>query len=220
MVKQLLEGGNMTKGILMRIKRLMDDSEDWPVDLKLKVGSALIALLLQTAKFNKLDFHKEMVANISSTSTTAAATSATNTNSGEQPAFVHTTTFITDKKKRIGLVKLDVALYESLLARATGDELSPMMIKYLPMIVPPLFWRNQDHNSSPYYTVKASLVRTYYKQQIHACRQSTMPGLIDSLNYLNSIPWKINKNVYNVIQDAWKQNITIGIMYIYIVFVE
>ena len=193
MVKQLLEGGNVTKGILMRIKRLMDESEEWPVELKIKVGSALVALLLQTAKFDSKDIRLE--AGVGS----------------EQPAMLHTTTFTSDRKKRIGLIKLDPARYESLLARATGDELSPMMIKYLPMIVPPLPWRNQDQNAVPYYLVKAPLVRTFYKQQIHAVRQSTMPGLIDSLNYLNSIPWKINSNVYHVIQEAWKQNITIGV---------
>jgi DNA-directed RNA polymerase, mitochondrial len=194
MVRQLLEGGSMTKGILMRIKRLME-AEEWPKDVKLKLGSALIALLLQTAKFEP---SRKMAQSHGLTE-------------GSYPALCHTSAFLPAKQKRVGLIMLHPALYESFLTDGSSFvELSAMLIKYLPMVVPPQPWDHRSASSSPYYSLQANLVRSTSKVQQKAVRLCTMPAVQESLNFINATPWRINAPIYQVIAAAVEQGLDLG----------
>lgn len=208
MVKQLLEGGNVTKSILNRIKKLMD-APDWPKDLKVKLGSALIAMLLQTARH---------------------VSPATKTKPAEHfPALIHTTDFVNhskspffgNKAKKLGLVRLDPALYtkflvvpenvegEKLAAGVIDRELSPMMVRHMPMLTVPRPWNNLE-KSSPYLTLSAPMIRTRDKSQIDAVKHADMKPVLDSLNYISSTPWKVNRTLFDVINKVWDLNLQIG----------
>jgi len=194
MVRQLLEGGSMTKGILMKIKRLME-AEEWPKDVKIKLGSALIALLLQTATF----------------APTARMAENHALTEASYPALLHTTAYIPAKQKRFGMVKLHPALYESFLTNEKAfTEMSAMHIKHLPMVVPPLPWDHSNTSGSPYYRLRANLMRSSSKVQQRAVRRCNMPAVQESLNFINATPWRVNRLVYSVATEAVESGQALG----------
>ena len=216
---QLLEGGNRTRSVLVKIRKLMD-MEEWPKELKIKLGSALLALLLQTAKYapHNWRFNKGSIASMQDGSHKRMYSKDDLIKGVEAvPALQHSTGYVGTKRKRIGLIKLDPLLYDTLItSHAPGEmgyvkgDVSAAMVRYLPMITPPLPWKNSGNNSSPYYLLRTQLLRTYNKQQLHANQRSFIPAVLDCLNYVGSIPWKINKKVYQVIIDACNQGLALG----------
>lgn len=201
LVKQLLDGGNLNRSALSKIKRLMD-CEEWPQDVKVKLGSALLALLLQTAKYMPSEHggllssaHQHVVQDVG------------------VPAMLHSTAYIPSLKKRVGMVKLEPALYEALLNTSTAStDLSPLMIQYMPMLVPPLPWNNGDHNSSPYLKLKTTFIRTFFRHHLKAVQRSNISPVLESINYISSIPWKINRPIYQTVTRLWEEGIVIGIV--------
>lgn len=49
-----------------------------------------------------------------------------------------------------------------------------------------------------YFVLQPSLMRVHSKAQQEAIKLAHIDPIIDALNYLGSIPWRINEKVYNV----------------------
>jgi DNA-directed RNA polymerase len=78
-----------------------------------------------------------------------------------------------------------------------------------PMLVSPNKWNNTFFYGA-YLQQKAPLMKVVCSAQIAAVKQARMKELLDSLDYLGSVGWVINRVLLQVIEEAWKENILLG----------
>jgi DNA-directed RNA polymerase len=122
--------------------------------------------------------------------------------SGEA-AFTHEIRYGNDIKQ--GLISMEKQLFKDMTA---NDVFS--LPRHLPMLVAPRVWDNKKKNSSCFLRLDCSLVRTNSKQQSAAVRRANMTPLLDCINYLGSIGWRINDSMYEVVTACWEQDMQIG----------
>lgn len=159
-----------------RIGKLVDQ-EEWSSETLVKIGGALLSLLLRTAK-------------------TEAGT----------PAFLHATGFFTSSNKRAGTIRLDSGVFKQLSER----DMQFVMPRYLPMLIPPKRWDNKKKKFGCYFRLKAKLMRSFSQGQHEALSRANMPKVLESLNFLGEIPWRVNGAVLNVAKEAWARGIMVG----------
>ena len=163
------------KGLNMRLMKLVDDVK-LSNHIKVKIGAALISLLIRMAKLEN-----------------------------GKPAFRHFSSYLS-RNRLVGQIELDSELFSSILPEAKGTALP----RYLPMVVPPKKWNNKK-GVGCYWILKASLMRTSSNQQLKALSQANIEKILESLNYLGHVPWRINQKMLHIIQEAYnKQKLTIG----------
>jgi DNA-directed RNA polymerase len=124
---------------------------------------------------------------------------------GDVPAFVHTTWYKVNKMKSIGLLRLDESCFKLMAER----EMHTVLPRYLPMIVPPKDWDN-TRKTSCYFRLKSTLMRAFNRSQIDAVRRAEMDGVLEGLNFIGSIPWRINKPMFEIFKTALEHNHAIG----------
>ncbi|OZJ04070.1 hypothetical protein BZG36_03402 [Bifiguratus adelaidae] len=157
----------------------------WPSSVRAKVGSVLTSLLIEAAKI-PVPSHdpatgKKIIENI--------------------PAFFHTYQYL--RGKRIGIIKFSPHLTELISREPLRDTLHPRL---LPMIVHPRPWLTW--NSGGYMATKSTCMRikdspeqvAYLKQ---ASDRDQLGAVLTGLDVLGSTRWSVNKNVFNVVLDAW-----------------
>jgi len=162
--------------------RELVDQEAWSQKLKAKLGGALISMLIRSAKKEALDG-----------------------DGNSEPAFIHTNDFYATLGKRLGILRLDSDLFKKIAEK----ELHHVMPRYLPMLVPPKAWNNKS-KSGCYFRLKTNLMRTYSRAQNEALRRADMGGILEGLDYMGQIPWKINKPVFKILQEAWQSGLRLG----------
>ena len=123
----------------------------------------------------------------------------------DKPAFVHTTWYKINKMKSIGLLRLEESCFKLMAER----EMHTVLPRYLPMIVPPKEWDNK-RKTSCYFRLKSTLMRAFNRSQIDAVRRAEMGGVLEGLNYLGAIPWRINKPIFELFKTALENNISVG----------
>ena len=79
---------------------------------------------------------------------------------------------------------------------------------YYPMLVPPRPWTSPDRGT--YLKQHATLVRTASRLHQRALRAADMPLVYEGINVLSKVPWRINGDVYEVVQQAWAEGGGIG----------
>eukprot|EP00123_Amoebidium_parasiticum_P015875 comp23188_c1_seq1/m.37609 comp23188_c1_seq1/g.37609 ORF comp23188_c1_seq1/g.37609 comp23188_c1_seq1/m.37609 type:complete len:1156 (-) comp23188_c1_seq1:104-3571(-) len=156
------------------------DRPDWPPIVQTKVGAALLNLLLNTAKINPKHPRK---------------------NEGELvPAFHHSMGFV--QNKALGFIKPHDAVVELLSAQNnTWEMVAP---KFLPMVAPPRPYT--DFNKGGYFRSSKSIMRTaYHNQQVRLLelRKEALGDVLDCLNVLSSVPWRVNNPVLEVMTRVW-----------------
>ena len=73
----------------------------------------------------------------------------------------------------------------------------------LPMIYKPAPWL--DHEIGSYFQKPTNLMRTKGNEfQENAIKFSDLKNIYGILDYLGSTPWKINKNVLNIVKKIWE----------------
>jgi len=75
---------------------------------------------------------------------------------------------------------------------------------YYPMVVPPKPWVAIDDGGFLAPNNKIKLVKTGNPKANTALKNRDMPAFYDAVNKLQSVPWRINKDVYNVMRTLWK----------------
>ncbi|KAI1760854.1 DNA/RNA polymerase [Hypoxylon sp. FL1150] len=159
--------------------------KSWPVLIKTKVGVALLSALIDTAKVNVVREHPETKALVSQ----------------RQPAMAHTT--INRKGRKVGLIMPNKFLVELLKREPRGDFLA----RHLPMLVDPEPWTKFDKGGFIEYP--AQLVRVKHgekDQRIYAeaaMERGDMEQVSKGLDVLGRTGWRINRNVFNVMLEAW-----------------
>ncbi|MBB4722620.1 DNA-directed RNA polymerase [Xanthomonas euvesicatoria] len=75
---------------------------------------------------------------------------------------------------------------------------------WMPMLVPPKDWTTpRDGGYLTDIGGRADLVRTRNRAYKRELEQADMPNVYRAVNLIQSTPWKINKPILEVMQDAW-----------------
>ncbi|KAK2594768.1 DNA-directed RNA polymerase [Conoideocrella luteorostrata] len=157
----------------------------WSMLIKAQVGSVLLKLLIETAKVKVTTRHP----------TTSEIVSQL------QPAFTHLQQ--PRKGKKLGVLHLNSQLVEQLKREPLGDYIA----KHLPMIVEPKPWRRL--NEGGFLESKTSFVRVKpgdVEQKLYtnaAVESGDLKQVFKGLDVLGKTAWQINKNVLNVMMEAW-----------------
>ena len=122
------------------------------------------------------------------------------------PALIHDTPYISRLKKRIGLLMLSEDAFKTI----TEDSYAVSQPKYLPMLVPPTPWSKRNDLSGGYLITKTPFLRFRTKSQVNVLTRASVEPLLEGLNYLGSTPWKINKEVYDVVKELYEKGEVIG----------
>ncbi|KAI0464769.1 hypothetical protein LJB42_002394 [Komagataella kurtzmanii] len=158
---------------------------NWPNEIKAKIGSVLISLLLQSAKIDVQG--KDPITNEEV--------------HGQVPAIFHQYQYANGNK--IGILKF----HHDFTSKLSKDNLSgAVQPQYLPMLVRPKPWLS--HNLGGYYYTETSLIRTkdspeqlaYVKA---ASENNTIDKVYQGLTVLGNTPWTINSKIFNVISEVW-----------------
>eukprot|EP00523_Entomoneis_sp_CCMP467_P022963 CAMPEP_0168827670 /NCGR_PEP_ID=MMETSP0727-20121128/117_1 /TAXON_ID=265536 /ORGANISM="Amphiprora sp., Strain CCMP467" /LENGTH=1128 /DNA_ID=CAMNT_0008880841 /DNA_START=18 /DNA_END=3404 /DNA_ORIENTATION=- len=174
----------LIKRALRRVKGVVDKDQEWGDAYKVQLGSMLYETLLQNAEV-EID--------------------------GKKVKAFHRE-LVPEKTRKgykmIGYASLNEALYHRI---KTEDitSFAAHSTRQKPMIVPPKPWTSPRDGC--YLWLKSDLMRFHgSKRQAEALNMADNTVLLDGLNVLGSVPWKINKRLVEVSQKCWEDNIPLG----------
>lgn len=82
----------------------------------------------------------------------------------------------------------------------------------LPCIIPPDDWTTPDQGG--YYTPavrsRTKLIKTRNSEHLRILRRSDLTNVMNAVNSLQKVPWKVNKDVRAVMLDVWNKNLRTG----------
>lgn len=82
---------------------------------------------------------------------------------------------------------------------------------FLPMVVPPYDWRGpRDGGYERGESASQSLIKTDRNNSIDQMTIEQMPEVYQAVNYLQGVPFRINRKILAVYQWAWENSIEIG----------
>lgn len=161
--------------LAIKIRNLLYD-DAWSMQIKLKLGAALVKVLVDCTK-----------------------------NENGVPIFQHTTYFYASIQRRMGQLVLEQDVFRKI-AEKDMDHVLP---RYLPMLVPPKEWNNKLR-AGCYYRLRTSIMRTQSPSHIDALQRADMGPILDGLNYLGQIPWRVNRPVLHIVKEALERGMVIG----------
>ncbi|KAJ6789760.1 hypothetical protein PWT90_06781 [Aphanocladium album] len=171
---------------LAAAKRIEESTnQPWSMQIKAQVGSFLVKALIESAKVKVVTQHP----------TTGELVSQ------YQPAFTHIQQ--PRKGKKVGMLLMHNNLVEQLKREPLGDFLA----KHLPMIVEPKPWKNM--NDGGFLESKTSVIRVQpgnVEQRLYAkaaVECGDMKQVFKGLDVLGQTAWQINRDVLNVMMEAW-----------------
>jgi DNA-directed RNA polymerase len=165
----------------------------WEPKIHAKVGSVLLNLLMETALVSSEE--------------------------GQIfPAFEHGYIALKGRKgqkngatKKQGVMQLHPSVITLLEDSHTLREL--IKPRYLPMVVPPLPWTKErvrlfDSGGAQggYLKLQSQFMRTRGSfMQPDVLRRADLSQVFEALNFLGSVPWRINDRVLKVVEQVWAQ---------------
>lgn len=196
----------------------LTDFAEWDPVLKVKLGAALIRLLLEHTSFSK------------------------RRGSSPEPAFFYSRKK-TGEMKFNGFVTIHPELLKIAMKEELSHDSSFISPRYMqntrcqPMVVPPKDWKAVDDGG--YETIKTEFMRTRHcktQKVSHCChfyyasfflrpqflftflylsikdaiRHADLTQVFEGLNVLGRIPWKINQNVLDAACKCWDDGIALG----------
>jgi DNA-directed RNA polymerase len=162
-----------------RAKQALEGDNQWSELEKIQLGAALIHSLLEVSKVKCYN--------------------------NEEPAFS-----IEKKWIEAGKIMTFVTMSDYLTNMILSDKmesLSATTTRHKPMVVPPLPWTAS--NRGGYRVLNVDLVRYHgCRTQREALNSVDNSIVFDGLNALARVPWKINKEMLNVAQTCWENNVS------------
>ncbi|GAA6062188.1 hypothetical protein JCM10212_001352 [Sporobolomyces blumeae] len=159
----------------------------WTQSIRAKVGSILVSTLMDVAKVERTVRHPKTGEYVTEV----------------QPAFSHAYQYVRGLK--LGIIKVNPTVAERMDQDPLRITLHP---RYLPMVVKPKPWLSW--NSGAYLVHNTSMVRTKdsdeqlrYLQQ--ASDADTLEDIFNGLDALGSVPWQINRKVFEVVSTVWNR---------------
>ncbi len=98
-----------------------------------------------------------------------------------------------------------LALAEDVQAALQKNEQDAMELLqpwYKPMLEEPMPWVNP--NAGGYFSISTPLVKVRTRAQLSRFETAVMPRVYDAVNFVQSTPWRINKDVLVVVQELLK----------------
>ncbi|ODV95237.1 hypothetical protein PACTADRAFT_49985 [Pachysolen tannophilus NRRL Y-2460] len=172
--------------LLNRAKKDLSNNQfTWSPDIRAKVGSVLISLLLQVAKIQ---------VNGTDPTTNKKVT-------GEVPAFYHSYQYVSGS--RIGVIRFHPDFEKKLTKEDMNSAIAP---QGLPMLVKPRPWEN--YNSGGYLYSSNQILRSKDSiEQQEYLKAVSEKGLINSiyqgLNVLGDTAWTVNERLFKIIVKVW-----------------
>ena len=117
-----------------------------------------------------------------------------------QPAFKHDYRTV-QRGKRTGIIKCHPMVFSHIDPLELHKECYDP--KLLPTIVPPKPWT--DINNGGYLCAPTRLMRSFSKHQHNALRTVDLSDFYEVMNIISAVPWKINQNVFRVVEEAWER---------------
>ncbi|KAF9006988.1 DNA/RNA polymerase [Cyathus striatus] len=176
----------------------MEDGEAWSASwtpaIRSRVGGILVESLMDVAKVTRT---------VTDPKTKELITE-------EQPAFYHSYEY--QRGQKLGVVRLNPVVADRLAKDNLKDAIHP---RHLPMLVKPKPWLSYDQGG--YLYSKSYVMRfkdsieqqTYVKQ---ACEQGNLELVFAALDVLGSTPWRINREVFDVVLQVWNSGERMGKM--------
>jgi len=175
-IKGAYDAGSKDRpNMFFKVRALLQD-EPWSEKIKLKIGAALVKILIDSTK----------------------------TEDGED-TFIHTTYFYQSLQKRLGAMRLDAAIFKAIAEK----DMHHVLPRYLPMLVPPKSWNNKSRTSC-YFRLRTSLMRTLSPSHLDALKRAEMRPVLEGLDYLGQIPWRINVPMLNLVRQSVALGIQVG----------
>lgn len=179
-----------------RKKVSMNDFEEWDPVKKVKLGAALIRMLLDHTTFSRPSKRRGR-------------------NAPPVEAAFRYSRRRTGEKKFHGYISIhpdlmNIALNEEFTS-SSSLLIAPSKLntRVQPMVVPPNDWT--DVNNGGYETIKVPFMRTRHcKTQKDSIHRADLSKVMEGLNVLGKIPWKINRNVLDAALKCWQDGIVLG----------
>ncbi|GJJ10389.1 hypothetical protein Clacol_004615 [Clathrus columnatus] len=157
----------------------------WSYQVRLKVGSFLVDCLMDVATVKRHTTDKKTGQRYSE----------------EQPAFVHAYEYVRGHK--LGVIKLNPAVAHRLSRDSVVETIHP---RQLPMLIKPNAWLDVEDggyliSKTTVMRYKDSLEQSVYLQE--ASSQGKLELVYAGLDVLSSTPWKINKEIFDVVLEVW-----------------
>ncbi|KAF2199887.1 DNA/RNA polymerase [Delitschia confertaspora ATCC 74209] len=168
------------------------EMQQFPPHIKARIGALVIEKLLQTATITVTREDPRTGKSLKSV----------------QPAFSISSIFNSGKKIMV------LTPHYDLHARLRTDPIVDMNALRLPMLVEPKPWTGYQEGG--YYTKSEPVVRTKSSDEaqrmyaISAIEKGDMSMTLAGLDVLGRVPWQINKDVFEVILEAWNKGDGVG----------
>lgn len=163
----------------------MKYTKNWSKTIHVKLGSVLCELMFNTAKIMITREDK----------TTGKKLTI------PQPVFIHSTTY--QNGRRVGVV----SLHEDFVKILVSEPAEHLLAKQLPMVCPPTPWKNFDEGG--YLESKQPFLRVKHNENaqkqygLAAAERGDLDQLFAGVDILGKTGWRINKEVFNVMVEAW-----------------
>jgi DNA-directed RNA polymerase len=165
-----------------RAKQAMNSEDQWTSEDIIHVGACLLSILLETAKIDD--------------------------NGTEEPAFTLEKSWSHADKKSTSFILLNDKLYK-LFVEDDYQSLAAVTTRHTPMIIPPRDWVGPKDGG--YRWLNVDFMRTHGSNlQKEALQHADLSSVFDGLNVLGRTAWKINKEIIDVGQHCWANNVAIG----------
>ncbi|KAH8115023.1 DNA/RNA polymerase [Phellopilus nigrolimitatus] len=174
----------------------MEETQDWTSDwthaVRARVGSFLVDSLMDVAIVTRNAVDKRTGEQVSE----------------DQPAFYHSYEYLRGHK--LGVIRLNPVVADRL---AKDDIKATLHPRHLPMLIKPKPW--VSHDEGGYVFNKTSVMRLKDTQEQltylrHASAAGHMEHVFAGLDVLGSTPWKINREIFDVVLQVWNSGERFG----------
>lgn len=197
LLKQIFSGrkdkeGRMRWQTLVRKLQIEDPTVFWPPSIVAKVGAVLLSFLFEVGK-----------ASVETEEPGTARKVLT-----KQPAFHHS--YQITWGRRHGLIHLHPAIVQIIAKEPPADLLG----RHLPMLCKPSPWKAV--NDGGYLLYQSNIVRTTPGETLQpayvkaAMENNGLEQVRTALDILGGTPWCINREVFDVMLEAWNSGESVG----------
>lgn len=177
-------------------RKYMEDYEEWTSEwtqtVRVRVGSFLVDALMDVATITR----------------TAVDRRTNELHTEEQPAFSHSYEYL--RGQRLGVIKLNPVVVDRMAKDRVRETLHP---RHLPMLVKPKPWLSHDQGGYLYNKTSVMRYKDSREQQSYV-REASAQGALElvyaSLDVLGSTPWKINRDIFDVVLKVWNSGERMG----------
>ncbi|MEW5305129.1 MAG: hypothetical protein WDW36_007690 [Sanguina aurantia] len=174
--------GNLQKQTLKHLE-MAADVQSWDQMTRARIGAALLTLMLDTAKIYNPDTR------------------------GMEAAFSHAIEFDSETRQTVGRIR---AHERTVFNLEDDDELRRGLTpKYMPMVVEPRPWTGTKTGGYLSLDEKVMKVRSsdsLWRKMRLAEEAGELQNLCDALTVIGNVPWRINREVYQVMQQLWSSS--------------